>query len=487
MKCVLPVNDTASRPRVHRGWLALALVAALVLITGIDRFIIRMDSTNFRVELLIGGVGLLSAVFLLGREAWRAIGVVEYGLIAWLIVNLLSSSIFSPDPQDSLKQCILLTGLLVIYFAMRLPLRYRESVFWGALLWVGIGSGVVLLGLVQGVLFTIFGVTTGMHFNRSYVDGVFSAIPMVTGTVWEPNLFGSYSLAVGLVAAGLAFAPQLASKAWQWRLHVATAIGFAGVIVSMTRTVWLAAVLMALLLVVLGNRLVAGRGWLRFNRSLALSVLSVGMGVALGLVIALSLPKISWATEDPGALTLVEVAQRAGMGVRGEPITGADVGTQVQHDSALADRAGELASVDQVPSLLIRQEVMVNSFKGWLQRPLLGWGTGAYSHVFVIAPGAPNWIPNIFMHVLFDTGLTGFVLFCGSLGFAVWRAIASIRKPTSSWTTSDFATFGLLLATLALLLTYQLTDGTWMGFTWVILALVAAAGQRNSRGSEDVA
>ena len=58
-------------------------------------------------------------------------------------------------------------------------------------------------------------------------------MPMVTGTVWEPNLFGSYSLTVGCIAAGLAFAPQLSSRAWQWRLQFATVLGFAGVIVSM--------------------------------------------------------------------------------------------------------------------------------------------------------------------------------------------------------------------------------------------------------------
>jgi O-antigen ligase len=312
-----------------------------------------------------------------------------------------------------------------------------------------------------------------MHFNRSYEDGYFSAIPMVTGTIWEPNLFGSYSLTVGVIAAGLVFAPGLASKAWQWRLHVAMALGFAGAVVSMTRTVWLVAALIGVILAYTAFRV----GVLRPDvRAIRLAT-GIGVGVAVGLVVALTLPEIRWQTDNPGAMTPVEVADRAGRGVRGEPIEGEGNGSNAERGSALEERAGELAALDQVPSLLIRQEVMVNSFNGWLQRPLLGWGTGAYRHVFEIAPGAPNWIPNVFMHVLFDTGLVGLALFGGALAIAGWRAVASLRKPIRLWATVDFATYGLLLAGVTLLLTYQLTDGSWMGFTWVLLAMLVAAGK----------
>lgn len=467
------MNSVRLSAASQKGLQAFAIISVLILITGIDRFIIRVGGTNFRVELVVGGVALLGGLLILGKSARHSLGIVEYLVLGWLALNFASSLLFAPDTVASLRMCILLTGLVVLFFATLLPLRTREGVYWASVLWASIGAGIVFLGLVQGLLFTFFGITTGMHFNRSYIDGIFSAVPMVTGTVWEPNLFGSYALSVALVSAGLAFSLHSVTRAWQLRFHVATAIGFAGAIVSMTRTVWLVAIIMSVVLVISSVWI----GILRPYTRLAKSAAAIGAGAAIGVLIALTLPKISWATENPGALTIVEVAERAGMGVRGEPITGADVGTSVQHDSALADRAGELAAVDQVPSLLIRQEVMVNSFKGWLQRPLLGWGTGSYPQVFVIAPGAPNWIPNIFMHVLFDTGIAGFLLFGGALGISVFRALARMREPVSGWVSADFATYGLLLATIALILTYQLTDGTWMGFTWVLLALLVAAGK----------
>lgn len=465
----------SGKPSGPIGVTALSLLVALALITGIDRFIIRVDGTNYRVELLVGGLCLISALILLGRFAWRALGWVEYLLAGWVGVSVLSSLLFAPDPADSLKLTVLLAGLLVIFLAVVLLLRDRKSLYSFALLWVAIGSGVVFLGVVQGLLFTFFGITTGMHFNRSYVDGTFSAIPMVTGTVWEPNLFGSFALAVAAVAAGLSFAPRLSGRLAQIRMHTAVVIGYAGAVVSMTRTVWLVAALMATLIVLQPLRI----GPARIDRRQMKLIGSVGLGALVGLLVAFTLPTIRWKTANPGALTLVEVAERAGKGVRGEPIEGAISGTKIETQSALEDRTGELSEVSQIPSLLIRQEVMVNSFKGWLERPLLGWGTGAYPQVFVIAPGAPNWIPNIFMHVLFDTGLVGLALFAGALGTAAWRAFSNIRKPVGEWASGDYATYGLILACFALLLTYQLTDGTWMGFTWVLLAMLSVAGNRN--------
>ena len=466
------MSELAESKVDRRGIASLGVWVALVLATGIDRFIVRVDGTNLRVELLVGGIALAAGVILLGKSAWRALGLIEWLLLAWLALSIVSSLLFSPNPADSMRLTIVLAGLLVIFVAATLLLRNRASLLWCTLVWLALGSGVIVAALVQGVLFTLFGITTGMHFNRIYQDGTFSAVPMVTGTIWEPNLFGSYSLAMGSIAAGLSFAPRFASRKWQWRLHLATALGFAGVVVSMTRTVWFVAFIIAIALVLSAIHF----GLLRFDAGAARLAASLVVGVVLGLSVALTLPKISWPTDNPGAMTPVEVADRAGRGVRGEPIDGAADG-DVLIESALEDRAGELAAVDQVPSLLIRQEVMVNSFNGWLQRPLLGWGTGAYRHVFVIPPGAPNWIPNIFMHILFDTGLIGMALFGGALALAGWRAVSSVRKPASEWSTADFATFGLLAAAFALLLTYQLTDGTWMGFTWVLFAMLVAAGK----------
>lgn len=475
MRPVECMVDTQTWLTKRTGVLALVLLVAVILTTGMDRFIVRVDGTNYRVELLVGGIALLGAVTLLGVRSWRALGTVECALILWLVTAFVSSAFISPATGDSLRLTLILAGLLCIYLAVVLLVRSRAAMLEAVLLWVAISTGVVLVGVIQGLLFSTFGITTGMHFNRQYNEGVFSAIPMVTGTVWEPNLYGSFALALGSVTGALAFSPSLADGASQWRLRGATSIAFAGAVVSMTRAVWFAAVVIGLCLALAAYRFGRSTG-----RGAVLKLAgSMGLGLIIGLGVALSLPTTSWKTDNPGRLTLVEVAERAGRGVRGELIEGAEPGTRAGLGSALEDRAGELGSPQQIPSLLLRQEILIKSFEGWQRSPVLGWGSGAYRYVYTVLPGEPGWIPNIFMHILFENGLLGFLFFFGALGLMVVRAISGLRKPASKWETSDYATLGLLLAGVALLITYQLTDGTWMGFTWVLLALLSSASNRS--------
>ena len=60
---------------------------------------------------------------------------------------------------------------------------------------------------------------------------------------------------------------------------------------------------------------------------------------------------------------------------------------------------------------------------------------------------------------------------------ATSRSVRALRRPLADWTTTHYILFGLLIADLGLLLAYQLTEGTWLGFTWVFLALLVAAGR----------
>jgi hypothetical protein len=55
------------------------------------------------------------------------------------------------------------------------------------------------------------------------------------------------------------------------------------------------------------------------------------------------------------------------------------------------------------------------------------------------------------------------------------RGVRAIKAPVSNWRTIHFILLGLLVGGAALFIAYQLTDATWMGFTWVFLALLVTA------------
>ena len=84
--------------------------------------------------------------------------------------------------------------------------------------------------------------------------------------------------------------------------------------------------------------------------------------------------------------------------------------------------------------------------------------------------------------MLFDTGIVGFLLLLTALVAAGRPAIRALRSAAIAWETPHYVLFGVVAASLALIATYQFTDGSWLGFTWVFFGLLVAAG-RLTRGT----
>jgi hypothetical protein len=461
--------------------LPFVALCALFFATGIDRFSIRIFETNFRLELMAGGLVFLYCVLTMRSTLLLRLGWIEICLGGWLAVSLVSSALFSPRPASSLKLTVLLAGLVTIYLATRLLLNTAAAVEWGALLYVAVGAGVCFVGLVNALAFRLIGAGSGISFNRLYDGNTFSALPMVHSTIWEPNIFGSYALSVAVLASALALAPSVSSGA-RWRLGAAIVLALGGVVLSLTRTVWAVAALVLLLLWLSGVLLLKVRFATVFKQLVAPSV----AGLVMGVLVAQTLPPVRWATEDPSAVTYGHIIDMAARQARNEPLQqgGSPEANQPAvpaGDSALGGRIGELESATQAPTLVMRQIVVRKAIEGWLQRPLLGWGTDTYRFVVAPAPHEPSWIPNVELHVLFDTGLVGLLFFGGALALIAWRAIRSLRTSVGNWTTLHFALLGLLFVGGGLFLTYQLTDATWLGFTWVLLGLMAAGVSEASR------
>jgi hypothetical protein len=471
----------------------IALVL-LVLVVAADRSGVRVsDNLNLRFELIAGGLVAVWGLWRLRGAAARGIGWVEGGLLGWLAVAGVASALFAPLPSESLKFTLLLAGLLTIYAAGFLLIRSAQAVVWAALAWVGVGTGVTLLGLAAALLYTTVGWTPGISFNRLYQDGIFSAVPMVYSTLWEANIFGSYALTVGVLAFALSRAPAFQAARLQWALRGAMACAFCGMILSMTRTVWVVGLALVALLAV-----VSLKGGLLRGRAVPGALLApVLVGVAVGLLVGNAMPAVSWRTTTPWALSYPELERAISQIVRGgpppvAPSTPLPAATPVVPapatppgppppvagtTPAFLDRLRELLALDKVPTWLLRQEVRINAVHGWQQRPWLGWGLNSYRYVYPPAPQAGFWIPNLELHILFDTGLVGLLLVAGAGGWAVRRGGRALRGPVTGWSTAQYALFGLLFAGLGLFLAYQLTEGTGLGFTWLFFAMLVAAGR----------
>lgn len=491
------VQAEVSRARTSGLPLAVMLgIGLMALAVSLDRLSVRVGGLNLRFELIVGGLVALWALWRLVRRrslalALHDMGVIEWCLVGWLAVNVVSSLLFSPARGESLKLTIIMAGLLVIYAACVMLFRSREAVVWAAVALVVVGSGVATLGLLCALYFDLFGPNFGVLLERFYRDDLFVVTPKVQSVFWEPNLFGSYSLSVSVLAFALGRAPAYKSPNWQRFFALAVAAGMCGVMLSMTRTVWLLEPLMLILLVGVALRL----GLVRW-RGVAMSLLvPAALGSIVGLAVGSSMPSPQWRMGQPWELTEAQIDKMV-MDARHDPSQSISIATgapgapgassapttlsatpvPVGQGSAFTDRVHELQE-GVAPSIASRWRVYTDAFEGWTRRPILGWGAGAFPFVYPPPPEGGYWIANIILHILFDTGIVGLLVLAVAGGSAAWRAVRALRRPIAGWNTMQFALFGLLMAGVGLLAAYQVTDGSWLGFTWVYFAMLVAAGR----------
>jgi hypothetical protein len=436
----------------------------LSVTVGADRALLRVGDTNLRLELIAGIIALAVALAFYGARILAAMGLVEWLLMCWVGLNVASSILFSPNPAQSLRASLVLVALLAIYLATVLLVRGRDAAVWATRLWVATGGAVTSLGLVAALLYALAGSTQGISLHRVYDDGVLTVVPMVTSTIWEPNLYGAFALSTGLVAASLSLA-RGRTRSDDVMLAACVTLCFSGAVLSMTRTVWLVGAAGVLVLAVAGTVLSRRRG----ERPTTLWLGAALAGIVVGAVVALAMPRVSWATADAWALQYDSLEERVGAMIRDMRQGNVAISAGA---SALTARIDELDEWESAPTLLSRQGANALALEQWTQRPLLGWGTDAFRHVVKPDPHAPAWVPNVALHVLFDTGIVGFA-FLGIAVLVVARgAVRALLKPAQTWDSGDCALLGQLVAFGALFLCYQMTDGTWMGFTWFTFALL---------------
>jgi O-antigen ligase len=246
------------------------------------------------------------------------------------------------------------------------------------------------------------------------------------GTLWEPNVLGAVS---GAGAIGW-FLLGRRHFAHPW-IGLACCLG--GVLVSFTRTAWIAtAVVLAV------AALVAERD--------RMHVRTLVLGCLGGLVVA----------------TAVGVVDRVGDYY--QPPAGAVGSVQTQHRPA-SGLLGVITNATDVIGRIQQAEIVFGDVK---PRALLGGGTGSYGERHMV-DGQPQHIANLELTVLNDTGLVGsavFGVFLVAIAYAAWK------------NRGDPNVDGLGMVILMLAIANQLTETMELMVTWFLVGLLMAAIER---------
>jgi O-antigen ligase len=411
-----------ARPGAWRG----AAFGALALAATLDRYTLEVAGVSVKLEHVALGLAWLGALWALLARGWRPrLGRGLWPFAAMLAVLLAASLLNAPDRLVSLRHtamiALVLSGAWLVYWLVDTPARLRAAA--GAIIALAVLEAAAAFG---GLALARFYIPFGAAPGRGGI-----AVPY--GTLWEPNVLGSY-LAAG---AALTLAALLAAPAGRrgWAYTGALALIGAALSLSLARTAW-AGLGVAAVLVVWG----AWRGGLRSQLARGLGRAAVALG-AVGLFLLLLAPAL---------------------------FPGTSRGLQARADVAAYNPAAD-------PSLQARVDTLRGALPGVLAHPILGNGAGSYAAHHLDEQGAPGWIGNLELHLLYDSGALGLALALGGLALVAGSAARALRR-TAGGAPDHAVILGLLAAGAALFVAYQATEGTWLAYTWVYVGLLARAG-----------
>lgn len=434
------------------------------------------------IDLSTVALGVLLVAVTLGRYSWNIAGynvklehiAIACVLIATLVVRLagdrrrnlirlssllpllwtlpylgvlaLSSVVNSPDAATSLRHtamlALVMSGAWLVYILTGPPERFRLAVW----MLVGLGlleAAVTYVALVASSLGLTFGTQVGI-----------AGITVPYGTLWEPNILGSFLAGAGTILLSRLVLSGLGRRD-VYRLVVGLVLLLSALGLSLARASWIGfavgslTVLFCYAWVQRRKLLQIAIPWRRVFR--AMEIAALGTLLMLGVVAPLAFPNTFQ-------------------------------GIFVRLDF-------RYFSIEKDPSVQARVTSFQGAMEGIAAHPIIGNGTGSYGIEHVGEHGEPGWIGNLELHTMYDGGVVGLALLLGGLGLLIrraWRAATSslphATPETESRVRADI--IGLLGATVALLVAFQATEGTWLGYSWVYFGLLARAGSLSLSSKE---
>lgn len=411
----------AASPVAAFGLLAVTAIGALLFlpaagiplligVASLNRLALSAGGSQIRLELgLVLILGLVVANRLAVRTlSWRSMfSPVLPWLLLYTACNIFSTVLFADEKVRGLKLDAEIVAACLAYMVVlglcqnRADLRRAISILWF----------VTVAEATLGILFVALYVA---HVGSYGVQLGDFGLPMAYGTQWEANIFGSYLLGNFFLLLG-----DYVSGKRDIGYTVGLIVVLAGILLSMTRTVWLA------LLV----------GLFVFALCMARRGMTVGrLKLLLAIIPVLALAGLVLGASTPFAGRLLDVVNLGSSSASGRFTI---------FNDALAD---------------------------WHSNAIFGLGTGSFN--VGASPGQPHpWLPNLLLLTLHDTGIIG-------IAALVLLAVAFFTSATRALRfAGDLGPFvaGSIAAITALLIAFQTTSGFWFLYTWIVFGLASAA------------
>jgi hypothetical protein len=284
-----------------------------------------------------------------------------------------------------------------------------------------VGALGALFGILCFFSFVVFHTQVGVS-----VFDFLGFIPAVHGSLWEPNIFGSYCTSFAVM-----FLFYFLNDARKNSRYLA---GF-------------------LITTIASLLSLARQGWL--------CLILVG-----GSILFYTLRKTKFQVKHLAPIVAsVLIAFVVGFSVMGD----------------LSDRIASISldAAQEDPTVVRRAGMMALAVQDIQEHPVLGLGTSSFQLLYIADSdttyqGLDNaWLGSFFFGIVHDTGIIGMILFLWflvELGRRVRRVLtAPVRLPATT------AVGALSSGIVVMLIAYQITDASTLAFTWIQFGLLVAA------------
>ncbi|MES2178522.1 MAG: O-antigen ligase family protein [Gemmatimonadota bacterium] len=433
---LLAITATLAAVRWRR-----ALFMALPFLVAMNGVPIRAGGLSIRLDQVAASLlSIALACELLSGKRTLRLDATTWYLAAILAVNVVASALHSPAFGYSLAQCANLASAWITYPIVIMYLDSPEELelFFTRCMWAGFAA--TTAGVAAFVL-GVAGVPVGGAEVSTRAAESFAVPYGAFGTMVEPNIFGSYAGAYLLLATAMFMVKSADETPRRERLLYALACSSAlALVVSFTRSAWLAVVVAALIVLVPSAR----RLGFRAHRLIAPAI-----ALVVCLIVLLLLPGDAGAFFRFKAMNLVNIAS---------------------------------------PTAATRVVIFALALQQSAAHPIIGWGT--FTFAAIVAEGADFaryegwrnlWVGNYLLLALHDTGVIGLGLWIGMLSSIVAPGFRAVRRLSETNPVLARRALALLASIASLLVAYLSTSAFTLAFFWLIAGVLAAHGRLANR------
>lgn len=121
--------------------------------------------------------------------------------------------------------------------------------------------------------------------------------------------------------------------------------------------------------------------------------------------------------------------------------------------------------------------VWLDAIDNILRNPFLGYGTYSFASffpsIFINGELARAWIGNIYLTILHDTGLIGFLIFFGFIIVILKRSLRNIKKIEIIHPPYALIIFGFTFALISILIAFIFTMALSYVYSWMVIGLLS--------------